>query len=169
MFIDTLLGITIYACGAGTGFAVAKVASVLVGVGLNVILVPVFQERFGNGGIAVVVVFALSEIVVFGGALLVLRRGTLGLAAALDVLRALAAAGLTLLAFHTFRPSPGWTDIPVCIGVFGVASVTLGLVRRTDISALWALARRRGSRETPGERGSARGQDDVGPGPGPGA
>jgi hypothetical protein len=109
----------------------------------------VFQERYGNGGIGVVVAFALSEIVVFGGSLYVIRRGTLGLDAALDLLRALAAAGTTLVLFQVSPPIPPWAGIPACIAVFGAASYALGLMRGADISALWALARRRGAAGAP--------------------
>lgn len=141
VFIDTLLGITIYACGRGTGFAIAKVASVIVGTGLNFLLIPVCQDRFGNGGIGVVVGFAISEVVVTGGALFVLRRGTLQATAGLDLLRALAAAGATLLAFYAFPPAPLWVGIPVCVIVFAAASLGLGLMGRRDLVLLWYATR----------------------------
>ena len=72
LFVDILLGNVIYAAGRGTGLAVAKILSVVVGVALDFALIPLFQQRYGNGGIGVVVAFALSELVVFAGALIVL-------------------------------------------------------------------------------------------------
>src|SRR6185436_15887002 len=43
IFIDILLGNIIYASGGGTGFAVAKIVSVVVGTALDLVLIPMFQ------------------------------------------------------------------------------------------------------------------------------
>jgi O-antigen/teichoic acid export membrane protein len=143
LFVDILLGNIIYAAGGGTGFAIAKVASVVVGTGLDVLLIPLFQERAGNGGIGIVVAFALSEIVVFAGAMIVMPRGVLERATAWDAARALAAAGITVLLFRLLPPVPPWAGIPLCVGAFAAASLALGLVGLRDLAALRALAQRR--------------------------
>jgi O-antigen/teichoic acid export membrane protein len=142
LFVDILLGNIIYACGRGTGFAVAKIISVAVGTGLDLLLVPVFQARYGNGGIGVVVAFALSEIVVFIGAMFVLRGGTFEPAAALDVARALGSAGATLLLFRLIPSVPFWVGIPLCVLSFAAFSVALGLTSRSDLAVLQGLLRR---------------------------
>jgi O-antigen/teichoic acid export membrane protein len=142
LFVDILLGNILYASGRGNGFAIAKIVSVIVGTALDLLLIPYFQERYSNGGIGVMVAFALSEFVVFAGAMLVLGRGTLGSATALDVVRALAAAGATLLLFYVMGPAPPWIGIPVCVAVFAAASAAFGLMRRGDVVVLRALARR---------------------------
>ncbi len=142
LFIDILLGNIIYASGGGTGLAIAKIVSVGVGTGLDLLLIPLFQERLGNGGVGVVVAFALSEFVVFAGAMIVLRRGTLEPAMALNAARALGAAGGTVLLFRLLPPVPPWLGIPLCVGAFVAASMALGLVRRHDLSLLWTLVRR---------------------------
>jgi O-antigen/teichoic acid export membrane protein len=136
LFIDILLGHIIYASGRGTTFAIAKIASVAFGTALNGVLIPVFQERFGNGGIGVVVAFALSELVVFAGALASLRRGTLGPAAALDVARAVGAAALTILLFRLVPPLPPWAGVPLCVAVFAAATLALRLVTGRDLKVL---------------------------------
>jgi hypothetical protein len=51
LFVDILLGNIVYACGRGTWFAVAKVARVVAGTGFAILLVPLFQQRYENGGI----------------------------------------------------------------------------------------------------------------------
>ena len=99
VFIDMLLGNTLYAAGVSVGFAVVLAVKVLVSAGLNLVLVPIVQARTGNGGIGVVLSFALSELVVLSGVLVLMPRGTLTRAAAVDTARALGAAGLTLLLF----------------------------------------------------------------------
>ena len=136
LFIDILLGHAIYACGRGNGFAVAKLVSVAVGVGLELLLIPLFQARYGNGGIAVVVAFASSELVVFAGSLLILGRGILQRAMALDLGRALLAAAATVLVFRVVPAPLPWPAIPLCIAVFALASVAVGLVSPRELAAL---------------------------------
>ena len=70
LFIDVLLGYSLFALGRVTAFSVAKAASLVVSTALEFVLIPIFEQRTGNGGIGVVVAFVASEFVVFGGAIL---------------------------------------------------------------------------------------------------
>jgi len=141
LFIDILLGNIIFACGRGSGFTIAKIASVAVGAGLDVLLVPRFQEHFGNGGIGVIVAFALSEFVVFAGCVVILPRGVLGRGTALDVARAIGSAAVTLALFRLLPGLPPWAGIPLCVVVYTAASVALGLVGSRDLVGLWSFIR----------------------------
>jgi O-antigen/teichoic acid export membrane protein len=141
LFVDILLGNIIYATGGGKGFAIAKILSVVVGTVLDVVLIPFFQGRFGNGGIGVVVAFALSEFVVFAGAMMALHRGTLSANTGFDVARALGAAGLTILLLRAIDPVPPWVGIPLCVVAFAAASLVLGLVDRDDMREIRTLLR----------------------------
>lgn len=142
VFIDILLGNTLYAAGAGVAFAVVLALKVLVSAGLSIVLVPVLQAQTGNGGIGIVLSFAVSELAVLSGALALLPRGTLTGAAAVDTARALGAAGLTLLLFWTIPSLNPWLGIPLCIGTFSGASWLMGLMRRRDLGALQAIFRK---------------------------
>ncbi|MGC3996234.1 MAG: oligosaccharide flippase family protein [Anaeromyxobacter sp.] len=139
LFVDMLMSTVVYAAGGAKGFAVAKILSVAVSTGLDLLLVPFFQARYGNGGIGVVVAFALSEIVVFAGALRVIRRGTFGRGALLDAGRALAAAGLTVALFELVPTGPWFVGIPLCMLVFTLLAFALGLVKRHDLELLFAV------------------------------
>jgi O-antigen/teichoic acid export membrane protein len=113
VFVDVLFGHVITAVGRATGFAVAKVLSVVVSTGLSLWLVPHFQERLGNGGVG------------------------------LDVGRALAAAAATVALFRVLpgglHPVLG---IPLCVAAYGAASMALGLMSRRDLGLLKVLLRR---------------------------
>jgi O-antigen/teichoic acid export membrane protein len=142
LFVDLLLATTAYASGRGTFFAVAKIVSLGVGAGLDIVLVPLFQARYNNGGIGVVVAFALSELAVLAGCLMALRRGTLGATTALNVARALGAAAATIGLLHLLPPVPPWVGIPLCVIAFTAASFALGLVGPRDLATLLALMKR---------------------------
>jgi hypothetical protein len=142
VFVDILLGNTLYAAGAAVGFAVVLALKVAVSAGLSIVLVPILQARTGNGGIGIVLAFALSELVVLSGALVLLPRGTLSGAAAVDAARAIGAAGLTLLLFWALPSLPPWLGIPLCVVTFSLASWLLGLMRGQDVQALLSILRR---------------------------
>jgi hypothetical protein len=76
---------------------------------------------------------------VFAGAMIVLRRGTLEPATALDVARALGAGGATILLFRLLPPVPPWVGIPLCVVAFAAASLALGLAGRRDLAVLRTL------------------------------
>jgi O-antigen/teichoic acid export membrane protein len=143
LFIDILLGTVVYAIGSGTGFAVAKILSVALGAALDFLFIPYFQARTGNGGIGVMVSFAASEIVVFAGSMVVLRRRhLLHWSAAGDVARALGSAGATLLLLGALPPLPAWAGIPLCVAAFSAASLAFGLLGLRDLALVRALVRR---------------------------
>jgi len=142
VFIDVLFGNALTAMGRATALSVAKIGSVVLSTALDLILIPFFQRRTGNGGLGVVVAFATSEAVVFAGALFLLPRGSFGATAALDVGRALGSAALTALLFRFLPPLPFYVGLPACVLAFSLCSVALGLVRRDDVRLLRVLLRR---------------------------
>jgi len=142
VFIDVLFGNALTALGRATALSVAKIGSVVLSTALDLILIPLFQNSTGNGGLGVVVAFATSEAVVFAGALFLLPRGSLGPTAVLDVGRALGSAVITALLFRWMPPLPFYVGLPVCVLAFSLCSVALGLVRRADVQLLRALLRR---------------------------
>jgi hypothetical protein len=114
----------------------------VVSTALDALLIPLCQARYGNGGIGVVLAFALSEFVVFAGCLFVLRRA-LGAASALDLLRAAAAAAITIAVVRlTGAALPDWVTIPLCVMVFAAASMAVGLLAREDLNVLRMFFRR---------------------------
>jgi O-antigen/teichoic acid export membrane protein len=147
LFVDILLGHAIYATGRGNGFAVAKVASVAGAVALDLALVPLFQARHGNGGIGIVVAFAVSEVLVFAGAAWVLRR-ELEPAAFVDGARALAAAAVTVVAVRSLPALPLAAGLAACVAAFAAASLVVGLASREDLARVAGLVVRRSAPTT---------------------
>jgi O-antigen/teichoic acid export membrane protein len=143
LFIDVLFGNALTALGRATAFSVAKIVSVVLSTGLDVALIPWFQERTGNGGMGAVLAFVASEVVVFGGAAWLLPPGSLGMPAALDIARALGAAGITALLFSWLPPLPLLLGAPACVLTFAACALGLGLLRRDDLALFQALVRRK--------------------------
>jgi O-antigen/teichoic acid export membrane protein len=143
IFVDMLVGMALTAVGRAFAFAALKVASVVVGVGLELLFIPYFQDRMGNGGIGVTLSAALSELILLVGGTLFMPRGALAGSVFLDAGRAVACALLTLLLFQLLPTLPPWVGIPLCILAFSALSVGLGLLRRADLAVVRALLHRR--------------------------
>ena len=142
LFVDVLMGHAITALGRAKAFAVAKAASIVVSTALSLYLVPAFQRNSGNGGIGLVVAFALSEVVMFGSAVFLLPRRSFDPALLMDAGRAVGAAAATLLLFRMLPGMPPYVGLPLCIVAFSAASVAVGLVTRRDLDTLKILLRR---------------------------
>ena len=144
LFINVLFGYALFALERAKALSVVKVASVVVSTVLDLVLIPIFQQRTGNGGIGVVAAFVTSEIVVFLGAMFLLRR-ELELDVTVDIARALGSAALTLLLFWWLPPLPFLIGVPVCVIAYLLCSVGLGLVRSADAKLFRAILLRGGS------------------------
>jgi len=142
-FVDVLIGTALTALGRATAFAVAKIASVVLAIGLALLLIPWFQGRTGNGGVGVTVAAVLSEVVIFAGGLLLMPKGTLSVAMLADGARALGCAVATWGVFQVLPALPPWVGIPFCIGAYFALSSAVGLLRRDDVQVVTALLRRR--------------------------
>jgi O-antigen/teichoic acid export membrane protein len=144
LFMNVLLATAFFALGRAKAFSVAKWASVVVSTVLGLLLIPIFQEHTGNGGIGVAAAFVSGELVVFGGGIFMLR---LGMDISVDMARALGAA-LTLLLFWLMRPLPFLIGVPACVLAFLLCSVGLGLVRRADVRLFRALLHKESAPQT---------------------
>jgi len=141
MFIDMQLGNAILAVGRSLGLAIAKAVAVGLGAGLDVLLIPWCQARFGNGGIGVVLSFSGSELVMIATSLVLVPRGALGRSALADAARALLAGAVTLVAMSLLGSLSPFLKLPLCIALFAALCVALRLVTREDLTTLQGLLR----------------------------
>jgi O-antigen/teichoic acid export membrane protein len=136
-FIDILFGITITAVGKTREMAVIKALNVVVSTILAILLIPISQVRFGNGGMGLVLAFGSTEILMLTGFLWLLPRGALDhRRALLDFLRAAAAVCGTLAVFWALPSMTSWLAVPACVVVFMVMALASGLLLRADMKEL---------------------------------
>jgi O-antigen/teichoic acid export membrane protein len=146
LFITILFGNALLALGKARLMVFSKLASIVLGTGLNLLLIPVAQRYLGNGGIAVALVFALTELVTIVWAFYLVPPGTFDRSVVLDLLRALAAGGATILLGNLLLPVPVLVRLPVCVACFGAAAVGLRLFSIEDFRGVAAQLKRRGQR-----------------------
>jgi O-antigen/teichoic acid export membrane protein len=144
LFIDVLLVYALASINRATALSVVKLVSVLVSTILALVVIPIFQQHTGNGGIGVAVAFVTSEFVVFGSSAFLLRKVHSMLSLAVNIARALGTALCVILLFWWMPHLPAIVAIPVCVVAFLFCSVAFGLARRTDFEALRSLLRQAG-------------------------
>jgi O-antigen/teichoic acid export membrane protein len=147
LFIDVLLVYALAALHRATALSVVKTGSVLVSTLLALLLVPVFQQSMGNGGIGVVVAFVASEFVVFGCGAFLLRKEIPMTSFAINIARAAGSAALTFLLFWWMPRLPIMLGIPTCLLAFLLCSIALGLAGRSDFELMRSLLRKEGVAE----------------------
>jgi O-antigen/teichoic acid export membrane protein len=135
MYVDVFLGTAILAAGRAGPLAGAKVASVVVTTGLVFVLVPLCQARFGNGGLGVMYAMTIGELLMLVAAGFLIRKALDGRTIA-DVCRSLVAGVATVLLIRLLPSLTPFLAIPMCIFAFGVLSLLVGAVKRSDVTML---------------------------------
>ena len=139
VFIDMMLGTAILAAGNAVRLAGAKILSIVVIAGLEVVLIPYCQARFGNGAIAVMLSFAVGELVMVAAAIRLLPRGTVHAGIAMDLARAVAAGVGTVLLMRPLIELSPFVAIPLSIVMFTGLAVAVRLIRPSDLAAIRRL------------------------------
>jgi O-antigen/teichoic acid export membrane protein len=142
LFFNILLGLVVIAIRRTREMALAKFGNILVSTILAVFLVPVFQNHWGNGGLGIVVGIGVGELLMLIIFVAVLPPGTLDGKTLLDAIRALLASFGTFALFWLLPPLSPWLGIPLCVVVFGLLTLTVGLVTRADLIELFNLLKR---------------------------
>ena len=142
LFVDVLLGRALVATHRARALALVKGASVIVSTALDLVLIPWFQTHYGNGGLGVVVAFALSELVVFAGVVQIMR-GILRRETVLEAAKAIVVAGATVLLMRSVSGLSPVVGIPLTVIVYFGIAFALRLIHRSDLALLGELTRRR--------------------------
>jgi len=111
--------------------------------GLEFVLIPWCQARFGNGGIGLMLAMTASELVMVVAAVLLIPAGTLEAAMVFDLVRGLCAGLATILVVRALPAMTPLVAVPVCVAVFVAFSAALGLINLADFKFLARLLRRR--------------------------
>lgn len=142
LFFNMLLGIVVVATRRTREMAIAKFANILASTILALLLVPAFQTHWGNGGLGLVVAIGAGELLMLIIFVAVLPRGMLDGMTLLDATRALSASFATFALFWLLPPLSPWLGIPMCVIIYGLLSLTVGLVTRADLIELSNMLRR---------------------------
>jgi O-antigen/teichoic acid export membrane protein len=137
--VDMVLGTVLMAIGRqGRWLAVGMFAAALK-IALNYVTIPVFEHAVGNGAIGASVVTIATEIVMFGGAMLLIPRSLLDPRLAWGALR-IALAGLAIVVVGTYL-LPMALALAIAGGVLAYLVASIGL-RALTLDDLHLIAAR---------------------------
>ena len=142
VFLDMMLGTAILAAGNAVRLAGGKILSIAVIAVLELLLIPYCQAHYGNGAIAVMVSFAVGELVMVAVAVSLLPRGTMHAGIVMDLVRALAAGFGTLLLMRPLAQISPFIAIPASIALFTGFAIAARLIRPADLAAIGRLRKR---------------------------
>jgi O-antigen/teichoic acid export membrane protein len=145
IYVNMTLGYVVAASGRQRAVGAANVSMLVIGAALDLLLVPVFQSRYANGGIGVAISLGASELTMFVTMILLVPSGTLDRSLAMDFGRAIAAAVGTMAVGKMLDPAPPFVRVALILMVFAALALSMGLVRRDDIRLVRdAIRSRRG-------------------------
>jgi len=138
VFINMVLGYTLLANRGShrSLFTAAKIVAFTLGAGLDLLLVPHFQARYGNGGVGIALSCGASEIVMTIGAVALMPSGTLDRSVLGVFVRSLCAGAAMLAAGALLSQLPLVVRLVVSLGTFAAAAVAFRLIGRDDLEML---------------------------------
>jgi O-antigen/teichoic acid export membrane protein len=136
VYFSMPLSSALLAMGRHVAWAIAQFGCVALRIVLNPLLIPWFQEHFGNGGLGVCVSSVLCEIVLVGVALYMIPRGVINRALATALGKG-ALAGIAMAAAAlSLRSVNPWLAAPISMAVYFIALYLMGGVDMTQLNRI---------------------------------
>jgi len=143
LFFAFVLASAMTAVGRNKAMAVISIVRVAFCVVLNWLLVSYWQQRFGNGAIAVVVIAGVAEIPATIGCLSLLPRGAVGSNTTFNLIRACVASLCTVVPLSMLQPLGLLYLVPLFVLLFAVAAMVTRLVLPSDLRLAMEVSRSR--------------------------
>jgi O-antigen/teichoic acid export membrane protein len=143
LFFTFLLASVILAVGRNRALAVISIARIAFCVVLNWLLIDYWQQRFGNGAIAIVIIAGVAEIPAMIAYLILLPKGAVGSTTTLNLVRAYIASLCTVAPLSMLQPLGLFYLIPLFALSFAMTAMVTRLVLPSDLRLAMEIARSR--------------------------
>jgi O-antigen/teichoic acid export membrane protein len=143
LFFTFLLASAILAVGRNKALAVINVSRLAVCVVLSWLFIGYWQQRFGNGAIALVIIAGASEIPAMIAYLILLPRGAVGSITTLNAVRACIASLCTVIPLSLLQPLGLLYLTPLFALLFAVTAMITRLVLPSDLRLAMEVLRSR--------------------------
>jgi O-antigen/teichoic acid export membrane protein len=154
VYFSMPLGSALVAAGRQKQWAVAQALCVVVSFGLDPLLIPWFQQRYGNGGLGVCVGAVVSEVCMVTTAIIMAPPGIVDGSVARTVGKALVAGAAMSCVAWAMHDQNQYLSAPFAVATYAVVLWAIGGVDREQLDQVRQMALRklaRGKlRQTPG-------------------
>ena len=141
LFLVFVLASAMNAVGRNKAMAVISIVRIAVCVVLNWLLIGYWQQRFGNGAIALVIIAGVAEIPAVIACLVLLPKGAVGSAVTLNVVRACVASLCTVVPLSMLQPLGLLYLTPLFALLFAVTAMVTRLVLPSDLRLALEMVR----------------------------
>jgi O-antigen/teichoic acid export membrane protein len=142
-FFVLVLASAMIAVGRNKAMAVISIVRVSFCVVLNWLLIGYWQQRFGNGAIALVIIAGVAEIPATIACLILLPRGAVGSTTTLNLARACIASLCTVVPLSMLEPSGLLYLTPLFALLFVMTAMGTRLVLASDLRLALEIVRSR--------------------------
>ena len=143
LFFVFVLASAMTAVGRNKAMAVISIVRIAVCVVLSWLLIGYWQQRFGNGAIALVIIAGVAEIPAMIACLTLLPRGAVGSTTTLNVVRACIASLCTVVPLSMLQPLGLLYLTPLFALLFAVTAMVTRLVLPSDLRLAMEVVRSR--------------------------
>ena len=141
LFLVLVLASAMNAVGRNKTLAAISIIRVFVCVVLNWLLIGYWQQRFGNGAIALVIIAGVAEIPAVIACLALLPKGAVGSTVTLNVVRACVASACTVVPLSMLQPLGLLYLTPLFALLFAATAMVTRLVSPSDLRLALEMAR----------------------------
>ena len=141
LFLVLVLASAMNAVGRNNAMAVISILRIVICVIFNWLFIGYWQQRFGNGAIALVIIAGLAEIPATIACWVLLPKGAVGSAVSLNALRACVASLCTVVPLSMLQPLGLLYLIPLFAFLFAVTAMVTRLVLPSDLWLAMAVVR----------------------------
>jgi O-antigen/teichoic acid export membrane protein len=143
LFFVLVLASAMTAVGRNKAMAVISIVRIAFCVVLNWLLIDYWQQRFGNGAVALVIIAGVAEIPATIACLTLLPKGAVGLSTTLYLVRAYIVSLSTLVPLSMLQQLGLLYLIPLFALLFAVTALVTRLVLPSDLRLAMEVARGR--------------------------
>jgi O-antigen/teichoic acid export membrane protein len=143
LFFAFMLASAMTAVGRNKAMVVVSIIRVAFCVVLSWLLIDYWQQRYGNGAIALVIIAGMAEIPATIACLTLLPRGAVESTTTLNVVRACVASLCTVVPLSMLQPLGLMYLIPLFALLFAVTALVTRLVLPSDLRLAMVVARSR--------------------------
>jgi O-antigen/teichoic acid export membrane protein len=140
-FFGLVLGAAMTAVGRNNAMAVISFIRIIFFVVLSWVLIDYWQQRFGNGGVALVIISGLAEIPLVLTCSVLLPTGAVGSSTTGNFFRACVASVCIVVPLAMLKPLGLLYAIPLFLALFAVIAIIFRLILPSDLRLAMGLVR----------------------------
>jgi O-antigen/teichoic acid export membrane protein len=143
LFLVLVLASAMTAVGRNKAMVMISIVRIAVCVALSFLVIDYWQERFGNGGVALVIIAGLAEIPAVIACLVLLPSGAVGTVTTSNLFRACVASLFAVVPLSMLQPLGLLYLVPLYLIAIATTATATRLVLPSDLRLLVGLVRSR--------------------------